>query len=164
MIGDGDDPDPPIARRHDRRLPRGGEVGAGPGVGDAGRVQDAHRLQQAGHLVVGGMVVGQRGEVDAGEAEGLDHAGVGPEVERLVAVVAPAFGVRGQGALEVDQQQVDAVEGVQQVAPGVGEAPLGNLLVDSATEHHVAGERDRHLGSHRRGHGFASVRSGTKWS
>ena len=115
MVSKRDDADTPIVGGQERRCPRGREVGAGTGMGDAD-LFEAASVQQPGHSKIGRVVVGQRGEVHLSDPQRLDHPRAGSKVERLVAAVAPPFGVVGQGALQVDEETISAPHGGQHIA------------------------------------------------
>jgi hypothetical protein len=158
VVGKGDDTDAPFGGGQERRRPRGQDVAAGTGMGDAGLVEATDRIQQPGHAKVGRVVIGQRGEVHPGDQQRLDYTWVGPKVERLVPTVLPPFSVIGQGALQVDEEAVGAPQGRQQIAPGIGKAPLGDHSVDHATEHHVADECQCHAWGHGSARSLSAIR------
>ena len=143
MVGDADDPDPQTAASSTTGV-RAARSSMPLDPFDACIREVTARVEQRHGSEVERVVVGQRYASHAEMLERLDSDGRSAEEEGLVRV-GPPFAVVGDGAFEVEDEQVGLVcGGNDAVGEERGRPRFGEVLGDLAAEHRVAGEGELH--------------------
>ena len=141
-----------VADRHDAQAveedggARGGDVGAGADVHDAGSVEVLERVEQRDRPVIERVVVGEGDRVDAELGQPLRRHRRRAEEERL-ARVGEALSAVGDAALEVEHEAVGARSRFGHFGSDQRHAwVLAQALGDAAAQHRVAGEGEADQG------------------